>query len=156
MMNAELRIGDVARSAGVSADTVRHYERKGILHDVVRDGSGYRRYAPDAVDRIRIVRKALGLGFTLDELSRIFRQRAAGEAPCGRVYELAQRKLAELDERIAALQAVRAALGGTVASWGQRLETTAPGAFARLLDSLNEEEMGQMRPMAQMGPMTRP
>lgn len=137
-MNAELLVGDVARQAGVSVDTVRHYERKGILANVRRDGSGYRRYAPDAVARIATVRRALGLGFTLDELSRIFRQRADGKPPCAQVYELARRKAAELDERIAALTAVRAALAATLDSWERKLERTPAGGFAGLLESLKE------------------
>jgi DNA-binding transcriptional MerR regulator len=139
MMNSDLlRIGDVAGRTGVSVDTVRHYERKGLLQNVQRDGSGYRRYPAEAIDRIRVVRRALGIGFTLDELSRIFRRRAAGKPPCREVYELATRKVAELDERIAAMTAVRAALSATLLSWEQRLQTTPAGGFAGLLDSLNE------------------
>ena len=106
--------------------------------DVRRDASGYRRFSAAAVDRIRIVRRALGIGFTLDELSRIFRQRAGGNPPCAQVYELATRKAAELDERIATMTAVRAALAETLGSWKQRLQTTPAGAFAGLLDSLNQ------------------
>ena len=136
MMNAHLLIGEVAKRAGVSPDTVRHYERKGILHGVRRDPSGYRRYDESAIDRIRVVRRALGIGFTLDELARIFRQRAAGKPPCRQVYELAARKAAELDERIAAMTAVRAALAETLASWEQKLQSTPQGDFARLLEAL--------------------
>jgi MerR family copper efflux transcriptional regulator len=138
MMTTELLIGEVARRAGVSADTVRHYERKGILHDVRRDPNGYRRYPSQTVDRILVVRRALAIGFTLDELAQIFRLRASGNAPCGKVYDLASRKIREMDERIAAMTAVRSALMETVASWHQRLQTTPAGGFAGLLDSLNE------------------
>lgn len=138
MMNADLRIGDVAGRAGVSVDTVRHYERKGLLQDVRRDESGYRRYPAGAVDRIMVVRRALGFGFTLDELARIFRQRAGGKPPCTQVYELATRKAAELDQRIAAMTAVRAALAEMLTSWGRRLQATPAGGFAGLLDSLND------------------
>jgi len=138
MMTTELLIGEIASRTGVSVDTVRHYERKGLLHDVRRDPNGYRRYPAATVDRIRVIRRALGIGFTLDELSRIFRQRAAGTPPCAQVHELATRKVIELDERIAAMTAVRAALAETLTSWKQRLQTTPAGGFAGLLDSLNE------------------
>jgi DNA-binding transcriptional MerR regulator len=141
MMNSDLLIGEVAKRVGVSVDTVRHYERKGLLQNVWRDGSGYRRYSSEAVDRIRVARRALAIGFTLDELARIFRKRASGKAPCAHVYELATRKAAELDERIAAMTAVRAALADTLASWEQRLQTTPAGGFAGLLDSLNTMEI---------------
>ena len=143
MMNAELLIGEVARRAGVSADTVRHYERIGILHNIRRDRSGYRRYPEDAVDRIRIARRALDIGFTLEELARIFRRRASGQPPCAQVVELARRKAAELDERIAAMTAVRAALAKTLDAWERRMTDTPSGAFAGLLESLNEKELAR-------------
>lgn len=137
MMNPELlRVGDVASQAGVSVDTVRHYERKGVLRNVSRDQSGYRRYPQDAVQRILVIRKAISLGFSLDELADIFRERAAGKPPCGRVRDLAGRKLVELDERIAALTSLRAVLSETIAGWDDRLRTTKDGGFARLLESI--------------------
>jgi DNA-binding transcriptional MerR regulator len=138
MMTADLLVGDVASRTGVSVDTVRHYERKGLLQNVQRDASGYRRYPAEAVDRIRVVRRALRIGFSLDELAQIFRLRAGGTPPCARVYDLATRKMREMDERIAAMTAVRAVLAETLASWGQRLQTTPAGGFAGLLDSLDE------------------
>lgn len=139
-MKPGLLIGEVASRTGVSADTVRHYERKGLLGKVARDGSGYRRYPEEVVDRIHVVRRALGIGFTLDELSRIFRQRDNGKAPCASVFRLATRKAAELDEQIAAMTALRAALGETLAAWEQRLDNAGEGGFANLLASLNNRK----------------
>ena len=139
MMSSELlRVGDVASRAGVSVDTVRHYERRGVLPNVSRDGSGYRRYADDAVRRVLVIRRAIRLGFSLDELADIFRERAAGKPPCGRVRDLARRKLAELDERIAALTSLRAVLAETITGWDDRLRNTGDGGFARLLETLDE------------------
>lgn len=138
-MNSDLLlVGEVASQTGVSVDTVRHYERKGLLQDVARDGSGYRRYPAGTVTRIRVIRRALGIGFTLDELARVFRQRAAGRPPCGQVRALAAQKLAQLDERIAAMTALRAALADIVAGWEQRLQNTPDGGFAHLLETLVE------------------
>jgi len=137
MMNSGLlRVGDVASRAGVSVDTVRHYERKGVLQNVSRDESGYRRYSGDAVRRILLIRKAISLGFSLDELAAIFRERAAGKPPCGRVRALAGRKLVELDERIDALTALRAALAETIEGWDDRLRKTERGGFAHLLETI--------------------
>jgi DNA-binding transcriptional MerR regulator len=134
MTSEPLRIGELAGAAGVSVDTIRHYERKGVLQNVVRDAGGYRRFPPDALGRVRVVRRALAIGFTLDELARIFRQRAAGSPPCRGVRDLAARKLAELDEKIASLTALRATLAGTLASWDDRLRATGAGEFAHLLE----------------------
>jgi DNA-binding transcriptional MerR regulator len=137
MMNpGQLRVGDVASKAGVSVDTVRHYERKGVLQNVSRDASGYRRYPESAVDRVLVIRRALTLGFSLDELASIFRERAAGSAPCGRVRDLAGRKLEELDQRIAALLALREALSETISGWDERLRGRNDGELAHLLDKL--------------------
>ncbi len=138
-MHGDLLIGDVAGLAEVSVDTVRHYERKGLLGTVARGGNGYRRYSPEVVERVRLVRRALRIGFTLDELARIFRQRASGKPPCADVLALAKRKAGELDEQIAALMEMRAALGETLEAWEARLRATPPGQFAGLLDSLGKE-----------------
>lgn len=136
-MNRDLlRIGDIARDAGVSVDTIRHYERKGVLRDVTRDPSGYRRYPADTSERIKMVRRALALGFTLDELASFLRQRASGRPPCRSVRALAGRKLAEVDERIASLVSLRDNLGRIIAAWDNQLERTPEGGFAHLLESL--------------------
>jgi DNA-binding transcriptional MerR regulator len=85
-----------------------------------------------------VIRRAISLGFSLDELADIFRERAAGKPPCGRVRDLAGRKLAELDERIAALTALRTALAGTIAGWDARLRATKHGGFAHLLETITQ------------------
>jgi DNA-binding transcriptional MerR regulator len=129
-------IRDIARDAGVSVDTIRHYERKGVLGNVERDGSGYRRYTPDTMRRVQMVRRALTLGFTLDELASFFRQREAGRAPCKTVRALAARKLVEAEERIATLMSLRDNLARVIETWDSRLERTPQGGFAYLLESL--------------------
>jgi len=129
-------IGEMARACGVSADTVRHYERKGVLTEVVRDASGYRRYPPTAIDRVRVIRRALEIGFTLDELARIFRQRASGDPPCRKVRDLAAQKVQDIDAQISKLMVVRAAIEEILPQWDVRLRSTAEGGVAHLLDSL--------------------
>lgn len=129
-------IGTIAKACGVSVDTVRHYEQKGVIPPAVRDENGYRRYPAGTCDRVRIVRRALEIGFSLDELARIFRERAAGRPPCHGVKELAARKLDELDARIASLLALRQALAETIGAWERQLDTTGAGEMAHLLDSL--------------------
>jgi DNA-binding transcriptional MerR regulator len=131
-----LRIGDIARQSEVSVDTVRHYERKGVLGDIVRDASGYRRYPLDTVRRIRIVRRALSIGFTLDELGQFFKERRAGSPPCRRVRALAAQKLSDLDSHIVVLQAVRESLARTLDRWDTTLQSTPEGGFAFLFEDL--------------------
>ena len=74
-------IGELAKATGVTTDTLRHYERKGVLHSQ-RAGNGYRQYLEDALERVRMVRQGLAIGFTLDELRSIFKVFDRGGAPC--------------------------------------------------------------------------
>jgi DNA-binding transcriptional MerR regulator len=133
-------IGEIARGSGVSVDTIRHYEKKGVITDVERAPSGYRRYPQETVDRVRVIRRALNIGFTLDELARIFRHRASGDPPCRKVRDLAAQKLQQIDERISELTSVRAAMLDILAEWDVRLASTAEGEMAHLLESLIESK----------------
>ncbi|MFY9562287.1 MAG: MerR family transcriptional regulator [Terriglobales bacterium] len=88
--DATFHSGELAKATGVSADTIRHYERIGVLPKAVRSTSGYRVYPQSAVERVRVVQRALRIGFTLAELSEVLKARDAGGALCQRVFELAQ------------------------------------------------------------------
>ncbi len=135
-MLCTLLISDVARACGVSADTIRHYERRGAIPPAVRGPNRYRRYADATIARVKMVRRALAIGFTIDELARLFRKRAAGAPPCREVRAMAERKLAEVDARIAEMSALRETLAATIRDWDARLERTGEGAAAMLLESL--------------------
>jgi DNA-binding transcriptional MerR regulator len=132
-----LQIGDVARRTRLSPDTLRHYERKGLLPRAPRSPSGYRLYGPEAERRVRLVQAALSLGFTLDELVSILRERAQGRPPCRRVRALAEQKLHALEQRIAELTHMRRALVETLNEWDARLARTVPGAAAGLLEAIS-------------------
>ncbi|HEX8162169.1 MAG TPA: heavy metal-responsive transcriptional regulator [Pyrinomonadaceae bacterium] len=131
-----LRAGELARAAGLSADTLHHYERKGVLAPPRRSANGYREYPYEALERVRLVRRALGIGFTLDELARILRARDRGVAPCREVRALASAKLASVEERLRELAAVREELRAITGEWDARLARTPAGGRAGLLDSL--------------------
>jgi DNA-binding transcriptional MerR regulator len=116
-----LRTGEVARLAGVSPDTVRVYERRGLLPRPPRTSRGYRQYTPAAVDRIRLVRRALALGFTLEELHVVLGARDRGEAPCRVVRTLAAEKLEAVEGRIEDLVQLRDRIRRVLADWDARL-----------------------------------
>src|SRR5438093_1300593 len=99
-----LRTGPLANAAGVSPDTIRHYERIGVLPVAARTESGYRVYPPGAVERVLVVQRALRIGFTLAELADVLKARDADSAPCRRVYELATKKLEGIRTDIATLR----------------------------------------------------
>lgn len=134
---ASIRAGELARAAGVSTDTLRHYERKGVLPRPRRDTNGYRQYPPEALDRVLLVRRALAVGFTLDELARVLSVRDRGAAPCREVRALAAAKLAEIEERLAELTELRGELRATLNEWDERLARTSDGSRAGLLESLD-------------------
>ena len=128
--------GELARLVGVSPDTLRHYERKGVLPPPVRLANGYRRYGAEALERLRTVRAALALGFTLDELAALLRARGRGRPPCREVRELAGTKLELAERRVAELCRLLEVLRAVIAAWDERLAGAAPGAAARLLEAL--------------------
>jgi len=134
------QIGQLARAAGVSTDTLRHYERKGVLGKPGRSPNGYRGYTPDALDRVRLVRRALAVGFTLDELSEVLKVRDQGGAPCRRVRELATEKLSNVEAQLTDISALRDELRNTLKDWDARLARSTPGAPAGLLEALASSE----------------
>lgn len=105
-----LKIGDVARLAELSIDAVRFYEREGLLGRVRRTPAGQRQYDAEAVRRLAFVRRATALGFSLAEVKGLLTLRVSARTPCERVRERALDKLADIDRRIAELQAMRGAL----------------------------------------------
>lgn len=137
-MTERLRTGELARAAGVSNDTIRHYERKGVIHAATREANGYRSFPSEALRRLALVRNALALGFTLDELAEILRSRSNGEPPCRKVRSLAAGKLDAIDREIAALLKLRGAIAETLEDWDERLTRVVEGEPAHLLESLDE------------------
>jgi len=135
-----LRAGELARAAGVSTDTLRHYERKGVLPKPRRSPNGYREYASESLARVLLVRRALAFGFTLDELARVLRARERGGAPCREVRALAAEKLSGVEARLRELASLRDELRATLDEWDSRLSKTAAGERARLLESLAARE----------------
>ena len=131
-----MQIGQVAKLTEVSVDTVRHYERCGLLNGVARTPAGYRMYSSDAVEQIRIIRSALAVGFTNAELSRIFRTRNAGGAPCREVRAIAGVKLENLEQDIQRMQMLRRELKRVIRCWDKMLTAARPGQQAHLLEIL--------------------
>lgn len=107
---AGMRIGELARLAGVNPRTLRYYERIGLLLPSARTPAGYRVYTSADAERLSFIRRAQGLGLSLAEIADIITLRDTGTVPCRHVRGLAQAKLAELDARIDELQRLRAEL----------------------------------------------
>lgn len=102
-----MRIGELARRTSVTTKTIRYYESIGLLAEPERTVSGYRDYAPDAVEQLRFVKDAQATGLTLTEIASIVELRRHGEPTCGHVVELLDEHLRDLDRHIEALRATR-------------------------------------------------
>ncbi len=131
-----MKIGEVARAAGIGIDAVRFYEREGLIPEPARRPSGYRMYSPDVVLSLRCIRRAKELGFSLKEISELLSLETAAEATAADVRKLAEAKLADIEERIRALQRMRRALRkATESCTGQ-----GPTTGCSILQTLNREE----------------
>ncbi len=103
-------IAKAAQEAGVNAQTLRYYERRGLLPKPRRHASGYREYQADAIRVVRFIKRAQQLGFSLDEVEQLIRLRGAAAGERHRVRAIAERKVAEIDRKVEQLRAMRRAL----------------------------------------------
>jgi Cu(I)-responsive transcriptional regulator len=105
-----MRIGTAAEQAGVNVQTLRYYERRGLLPRAPRRTSGYRDFPHDAVRIVRFVKRAQDLGFTLDEVEELLRLRHEKRRDRGRIRAVADARVRDIDRKIAELQAMKKAL----------------------------------------------
>ncbi len=120
VMNEELTIGRLAKAAGVNVETIRYYQRRGLVDEPYKPPGGHRRYTPSAASRVRFIKRAQQLGFTLEEVTGLLRLED-GQS-CRETRLLAEHKLALIEERIADLNRMRRMLNGLIAECarGQR------------------------------------
>src|SRR5262245_42651381 len=115
-----LLIGEIAKRSGASRKALRLYEAAGILPAAHRTTAGYRVYGADTLAVLAFVRQAQRLGFTLAEINHIVTIRRSGHPPCGDIRSLVRRKLHELDQQRAAINAVQVSLRTLLRSWRAR------------------------------------
>lgn len=142
-----MQIGDLAKSAGVTVQTVRFYERKGLLPLPPRKDSGYRVYGETDLRRLQFVRQAKRLGFSLDEIKSILRMRGRGACPCNEIIGIAERHLVDTDQQIRHLQRFRDELSRTLTLWKRSKRRTVSGdaicaLIERTLDANGGNENG--------------
>ena len=139
---SSLTIGALAKRAGVGVETVRFYERRGLVRRPARPGGGYRAYPEETVGRIRFIRNAQGLGFTLQEIKEMLALRVAAGTSCAAVRSRAAAKAADVKRRLAEMERIGAALDKLVATCPGRGALTSctilealDGAELRMLDN---------------------
>ncbi|MGH7467267.1 MAG: MerR family DNA-binding protein [Longimicrobiales bacterium] len=127
-----LTVGALARAAGVGVQTIRFYERQGLLEEAPRSSSGYRWFGEDAVNRLRFVRRAQELGFTLREIRELIALQEDQLADCADVDRAAAGKLDDINRRIADLQRMKGALEDLMQSCTRR----GPVAHCAIIECL--------------------
>ena len=142
----ELRPVELAKLAGVSTDTLRHYERVGVLPAPRRLANGYRSYSAADLERVQVVRAALAIGFTLEELRPLLRARDRGRPPCREGRALAAEKLEAAQAQLVELEAHVRALRALLLAWDEKLLGVAPGEAVRLLENLPPPQPRPRRP----------
>src|SRR6266540_3104884 len=114
-MSEDLTVSGLAAQVGVSPDTVRYYERLGLLPRPARSAAGYRRYDEEAVQRLRFVKGAQRVGLRLREIGELLQVVDRGQCPCGHTEALLRERLAEVDAELARLEALRSELARLLA-----------------------------------------
>lgn len=111
-----LTIGKIARRAGMGIETIRFYERKGLIPEPPRRESGYRQYPESAVSRLRFIKRAKELGFSLKEIKELLSLRIAPDTTCDEVQQRAEVKIRDIEEKIRTLQGMKKALAALAAA----------------------------------------
>ncbi|MGQ0504432.1 MAG: MerR family DNA-binding protein [Myxococcaceae bacterium] len=148
-MGSGLRIGEVAGQAGVNVQTLRFYERRGLLKEPTRLASGYREYGRDAVGLVRFIKRSQELGFSLKEIDELLALRDGKETGCAEAKRAAETKISDIDRKLASLAAMRSALAALVRSCGSGDRRHCP-----LIEAINRSaetdvllrEPGEKRP----------
>ena len=131
-----LSIGQVAAAANVKIETIRFYERRGLVPEPPRRASGYRAYPSDAVTRVRFIKRAQVLGFTLAEIGELLELRVDEETTCDQVRQQVEDKLVEVESKLRMLQEMHSALAAMAASCDQG----GPDGECPVLATLLEQE----------------
>lgn len=130
-MDSGLQIGEVAKRAGVSIDTVRYYEKMKLLPKPARSSGGFRLFAPEHIERVRFIKQAQELGFSLEEIKGLVATGGAEE--CRNVRDLLKRKLSELDERLKAMKSFRRLLAQQLTACDEELKQHGDSACCPVL-----------------------
>lgn len=138
MGSETFRIGEVATLASVSIDTVRYYERRKLLPRPARSGGGFRLFTLETVERVKFIKQAQELGFSLDEISELLT--TGGTQECQRVRDLLRGKLTELDERMRMMREFRRTLAQHLAACEKELEERGSKAQCPVLVNLSRAQ----------------
>jgi MerR family mercuric resistance operon transcriptional regulator len=133
-----LTIGQVARRAGFGIETVRFYERKGLIDEPPRRTSGYRQYPASVISRLRFIKRAKDLGFSLREIKELLSLRVEPTTTCSDIQKRAEAKIADVEGKIRSLERMKEVLTRLTASYGG----VGPVSECPIVEALEREERG--------------
>ena len=136
-MEQALRIGQFAQRAAVNLQTIRYYEREGLLPEPPRLSSGYRLYTDSMVRRVRFIKRAQEIGFSLAEIRELLSLRADGRRERNEVRAIAQAKIADIEDKMRTLKAMKAVLNRLT----ERCSGCGPASECPILESIDSEEV---------------
>jgi MerR family mercuric resistance operon transcriptional regulator len=134
----KLTIGQLATRAGVNVETIRYYERRGLIPDPPRRESGYRQYSEDTVARIRFIKRAQELGFSLKETQELLTLRVDPDTTCGDVRKRTEEKIIDITEKIESLRTMKSAL----TKLKDQCRGKGPTSECPILEALESQEEG--------------
>lgn len=137
-----LTISKLAKAAEVELSTIRYYERRGLVKPASRRSSGYREYGHEAVRRVRFIRHAQKLGFSLDDIAELLALRMSAKGSCADVRRRAQRKVGDIESRIISLNRMRSTLEQLIESCSEK----APISACPILDAIDDARDAVRRP----------
>src|SRR5947199_6086136 len=130
------KTSEIAKQGGVNLETIRYYERRGLLPKPPRAPSGYRVFSSDAVRRVRFIKRAQGLGFSLKEIKALLALRVDPRSSCGDVRKRAETKIGEIEAKVRMLLGMKKALGRLTAACAGRGRVS----HCPILESLDAED----------------
>jgi MerR family mercuric resistance operon transcriptional regulator len=136
-MEQALKIGQLAQRASVNLQTIRYYEREGLLPEPPRLSSGYRLYSDSMVRRVRFIKRAQEIGFSLAEIRELLSLRADERRERNEVRAIAQAKLADIEDKMRTLEAMKAVLNRLT----ERCSGCGPMSECPILESIDSEEV---------------
>ena len=139
-----MRVGELAEAVGIAADTIRYYERAGLLPPPRRTPAGYRAYDSEAVDRVRFIQGAQRLGLRLRDILNLLAVRDTGACPCEPAEQLLRRRLAELDEQMARLAALRTEMVAMIDALPNGCPPPTPGTWRPSSSEGGDPEMTEL------------
>ena len=135
-----MKVSELARRAGVTAETVRHYTREGLLHPTRDPANGYQLFTQSDLERLRFIQRARTLGFSVAEIGDILAHADQGDSPCPLVRDLLASRLPQIRARIHELEALASRMEQALEAWAEMPDGTPDGhSLCRLIESFPEE-----------------